>query len=200
MTGLRLLLLASPGAGKGTQAARLTRYYGVEHIATGEMLRRAVEAGTPLGLLARNDIERGDLVPDDLVMELVLEGLKALAETGYILDGFPRNLRQALLAEEAGIVVDVAVYLEISRAEAIRRMLGRSGEHRRADDVEAVIRHRIHVFARETYPLCQFYDERGVLVPVDAEQPADRVTSLILERLAELGFRPAADGGAARPG
>ena len=184
---MRLLLLAPPGAGKGTQAVRLARHFGIGLIATGEMLRQAVGAGTPLGQKAGYFVERGDLVPDDLIIELVLDRLKAAqAGGGFVLDGFPRNLAQAVEAEQAGIVIDAAIYLEIGTAEAIRRVLGRSAQQQRADDVESTVRHRIEVFERQTYPLCRYYTERGVLIRVDAEQTPDQVTAFILERLAEL--------------
>jgi adenylate kinase len=188
MGAMRLLLLGPPGAGKGTQAQRLSTHFGVEHIATGDLLRQAVAADTPLGQKAKSDMERGDLVPDELIMELVASRLTAAAERGgYILDGFPRTLRQALLAEEEGIGVDVAVHLDIDAETAVRRMLGRAASQHRADDLEGTIRHRIAVFERDTFPLCRYYRERGVLVDVDAGPPADEVTAAILRQLAGLG-------------
>jgi adenylate kinase len=184
---MRLLLLAAPGAGKGTQAARLSRHFGIPIIATGDMLRHAVETGSPLGLRAREDVERGDLVPDEIIMELVLKRLTEVeAAGGWILDGFPRNLHQAMLAEHEGIVPDRAIYLRVSEEVAIQRMLSRSADQRRRDDVEATIRHRIEVFQRQTYPLCRFYAERGLLIDIDAEQPPDQVTAAILDKLAEV--------------
>ncbi len=188
---MRLLLIAAPGAGKGTQAKRLSAHSGIEHISTGDLLRREVAARTPVGQAVKEYLERGDLVPDDVMMELIRERIiAATAAGGYILDGFPRNLRQAEhargVALELGVAVQAAIYLQIDRDQAIQRLLNRARREGRSDDDEAVIRHRMDVFERETLPLVAFYDELGILVQVNAEPPPDQVTEEILERLAAL--------------
>jgi adenylate kinase len=188
---MRLLLLAAPGAGKGTQARRLSEIYQVEPISSGELLRQAVKEGTPVGTAAAAYLERGDLVPNELIFELILDRVKAAAaQGGYILDGFPRNRGQAerarKVALDAGVEAEAAIYLDVGHEESIRRMLGRSSQEGRADDQEAVVRHRLEVFDRETLPLVDFYRDLGLLIQVDGEQSADRVTDEIVERLSRL--------------
>jgi adenylate kinase len=188
---MRLLMLAPPGAGKGTQAERLADHFGIEHIASGDLLREEVEAGTPLGLAAREYLDQGDLVPDDVVLAMVAGRVLAANEKGgFVLDGFPRNLAQAeqaqQLAADAGVSLDAVVYLEVSDEEALRRLLGRAQQEGRSDDQIAVIRHRLDVFNNTTRPLAQYYNERGLLVQVNGEQPMDAVTAEILEKLKEL--------------
>jgi adenylate kinase len=186
---MRLLLLARPGAGKGTQAERLSKQFGIEHISTGDLLRKSVAEGTPLGEAVKGYLEHGDLVPDDVMIEMIRDRVVAAsARGGYLLDGFPRNLRQAEQARttalELGVAIHAAIYLHVSRDVSIRRILGRSGRKGRSDDNEQVILHRLEVFERETVPLTGFYAERALLVRIDGEQPIDRVTADILEHLA----------------
>jgi adenylate kinase len=188
---MRLLLLAPPGAGKGTQARRLSEIYGIEHISSGELLRQAVAQGTPIGAAAAEYLDRGDLVPDNLIFEVIFDRVLAANERGgYVADGFPRNREQAVrarrIALDAGAAVDATIYLEVSRDELMRRLLGRAGEEERADDNKAVIEHRIDVFERETRPLVDFYDELGLLVRIDGDQPVDRVTEDIVAGLSKL--------------
>jgi adenylate kinase len=187
---MRLLLLAAPGAGKGTQARRLSEIYGIEHISSGELLRRAVAEGTTIGAAAAAYLERGDLVPDNLIFDLILDRvIAASARGGYILDGFPRNRKQAeearRVAVQAGVGINAAIYIHVTRDESMRRLLGRSSLEGRADDQQAIIEHRIEVFERETLPLIDFYDSLGLLVRINGEQPVDRVTEDIVERLSK---------------
>src|SRR5579859_3917732 len=133
---MRLLLLAPPGAGKGTQAGRLSKHFGIEHISTGDLLRTAVAEGSPLGRAAQRYVEAGDLVPDDLIIEMVRDRVVAASRKGgYILDGFPRTLAQAeqarRIAQESGVAVQDAVYLDVSHDESVRRMLGRASQEGR---------------------------------------------------------------------
>jgi adenylate kinase len=188
---MRLLLLAAPGAGKGTQARRLSERYGIEAISSGELLRQAVAADTPIGQAAAAYLERGDLVPNDLMFELILDRVKAAAARGgYILDGFPRNREQAerarKIALDEGVAANAAIYLDVSHDESIRRILGRSSQEGRTDDQEAVIRHRLEVFDTETLPLIDFYRDLGIVIEVDGEQLADRVTEQIVDHLSKL--------------
>jgi adenylate kinase len=188
---MRLLLLAAPGGGKGTQARRLSEIYGIEHISSGDLLRQAVAEGTPIGAEAEAYLERGDLVPDNLIFDLILDRVRAASlRGGYILDGFPRNREQAerarRVAVEAGVAINAAIYIHVSRDESIRRLLGRSSLEGRADDHEAIIEHRMQVFERETLPLVDFYDSLGLLIRIDGEQPVDRVTEDIVGQLSRL--------------
>jgi adenylate kinase len=181
--------LAPPGAGKGTQAQRLSEHFGIETISTGDMLRQEVADKTPCGLAAKEYLDRGDLVPDELIRDIVAARLReADAKGGFILDGYPRNLSQAeeasQMARDTGITIDGAVYLDVSPAELLRRLLGRSGEQSRSDDKEATIRHRLDVFDNLTRPLVDYFRERGLLISVDGEQPVETVTQDIIHQLA----------------
>lgn len=178
---MRLLLVAPPGAGKGTQAARLAAHYGIAHLASGDLLRKEVAAGTEIGLMVADYVRRGDLVPDELVIEMLTGPvLEAANHGGYVLDGFPRTLPQAedayrVAQQVEGIELQAVVHLEVSRDELRRRLLARAEREGRTDDTEAVIAHRLEVFDSETAPLLFFYAERGLVVDIDGEQTVDRV-------------------------
>src|ERR1700739_2526570 len=166
---MRLLMVAPPGAGKGTQAKRLAEHYGITHLASGDLLRKEVAAGTEIGKAAAPYLERGDLVPDDLVLKmLTIEVLEASFEKGYVLDGFPRTLRQAEAAYQIGrqfegVTLQAVIHLEVRREELHRRLLGRARREGRTDDDEATIWHRLEVYDQETQPLLGFYAERGLV-------------------------------------
>ena len=187
---MRLLLLAPPGAGKGTQGERLAAWAGVRHIAAGDLLRAEARAGGRLGTEIAGYQARGDLVPDQIVLDVVIPAVtEAAGRGGYILDGFPRTLPQAIaaadLATRLGVTLQAAVYLHASDAVLTRRLLARAAQEGRADDTADVIRHRLRVFAETTGPLVPYYTERGILVAVDADQPTDSVTADIEARLSE---------------
>ena len=178
---MRLLLVGPPGAGKGTQARRLAAHYEIAHLASGDLLRREVERQTPVGKLAADYMRRGDLVPDEMVLQVIAGPiLEAARHGGYVLDGFPRTLRQA---EEAyrmaqhieGIELQAVVHLKVSRDELRRRLLGRAGQEGRADDRQATIDHRLRVYDAETAPLLDFYARRGLIVEVNGQQHPDKV-------------------------
>ena len=188
---MRLLLLAPPGAGKGTQGTRLAARYGVRHIAAGDLLRAEARAGTPAGREIADYQARGDLVPDQIVLNALTPAVvEAAAGGGYILDGFPRTLPQATAAAELaarlGVTLDAVVYLHAPDEVLTRRLLNRASQGGRADDVADVIRHRLLVFAETTGPLIPYYTERGILVAVDADQPPDSVAADIQARLSGL--------------
>jgi adenylate kinase len=190
---VRLLLLGPPGSGKGTQADRLVEILGVRHISSGDLLRAEVEAGTPCGRAVSSAMESGELVPDDVVIEMLRQPiLDASAAGGYLLDGFPRTLAQAesaaAMAREEGVVADAAVFLAAEPDLLVRRLLARAEELGRADDNETTIRHRIEVYNEKTEPLRKYYAERGILLEVDGLQTVDQVTADIL---AGLGRGPA---------
>ena len=188
---MRLLLLAPPGGGKGTQGERLAARFGVRHIAAGDLLRAEALAGTPAGHQIAVWQERGDLVPDQIVLDVLIPVVVgAVAEGGYILDGFPRTLPQATVAAELGarlgLTLDAVVYLYAPEPVLTRRLLGRAGQGGRNDDRADVIRHRLQVFAETTSPLVSYYQTRGIVLAVDADQPPDFVTADIEGRLSGL--------------
>ena len=195
---MRVLMVAPPGAGKGTQAKRLSNRFGIEHIATGELLRAEVTANTEIGRQATQFLDRGDLVPDEVVLAMVMSRVLAAAHTGgYVLDGFPRTVHQA---EEAhaqavaeGVALQAVIALEVSDAELRRRMLGRERAEGRSDDNATTIEHRFEVYEAQTRPLLEYYATRGILRPVDGEHDVDQVSAAILEALADLvsGVEPA---------
>ncbi len=188
---MRLLLLAPPGAGKGTQGKRLAARLGVAHISAGDLLRAQARAGTPAGHEISSYQERGDLVPDQIVFDVLTPVVvAAVARGGYILDGFPRTLPQATAAADLGarlgLTLDAAIYLYAPEPVLVQRLLGRAGQGGRSDDTAEVIGRRLRVFAETTSPLIDYYRDRGILLAVDADQPPDSVTAEIQARLTAL--------------
>ena len=186
-------MIAPPGAGKGTQGERLADRYGVRHIAAGDLLRAEAQAGGPLGREIAAYQARGDLVPDQVVLDVLTPVVvEAAARGGYILDGFPRSLPQAIAAAELaarlGVTLQAAVYLYAPDAVLTRRMLDRASQGGRTDDTADVIRHRLELFAATTGPLVPYYKERGILVAVNADQPPDAVTADIQAGLSGLSL------------
>jgi len=172
----RLIFLGPPGAGKGTQALRLSEYCKVPHISTGDILRAAVADATPLGQKAQSYMDRGELVPDALILDLIQERLgQADAKAGWILDGFPRSLPQAeflgQLLEAIGQPFDTAINLDVPDEVIVTRLLQRG----RKDDTEAVIRKRLVVYREQTEPVIHYYRSRQLLVSVDGNQEMDVV-------------------------
>jgi adenylate kinase len=185
---MNLLLIGPPGSGKGTQGERLARRLGLDHIAAGDVLRAEVAAGSPLGLEARELMARGELVPDQVITDLLVPRiLAAAAADGYLLDGFPRSVAQAVearrLAEEAGAGADAVIYLDAPREELVRRILARAAVEGRADDNPTTVATRLEVFEAATHPLVDYYRQRGLLHVIDAAQDEDTVTAAILSAL-----------------
>jgi len=194
---VRLLLLAPPGAGKGTQGERLAAWSGARHIAAGDLLRAQAGADSPLGREIAAHQARGDLVPDQIVLDVLTPAVtEAAAHGGYILDGFPRTLPQAVAAAELAarldVTLDATVYLYATDEVLTRRLLDRASQSGRSDDRADVIRHRLKVYAETTGPLVSYYTVRGILVAVDADQPPDSVTADIQTQLSKLGLSPEA--------
>jgi len=174
----RLIFLGAPGAGKGTQAETLAVMCGIPHISTGDILRSAVAKQTPLGIQAKGYMDRGDLVPDQLVVDLIRERLhESDAQAGWILDGFPRNVPQAefldKLLHQINQPYDHVVNLDVPDEVLVHRMLDRG----RADDTEEVIRNRLKVYRDKTAPLIDFYQSSERLVQVNGDQPVEEVTT-----------------------
>jgi adenylate kinase len=185
---MRLLLIGAPGAGKGTQAERLARRFGIAHISSGDLLRQHVRDQTSLGQTIKSYVGRGDLVPDGVVMDMLRKPVVAAAEAGgYVLDGFPRTVEQAKAsfptAHALGAEVQAAVHLDVAREELVRRLLSR---HRGSDDTEAVIEHRMQVYLDKTVPLLEYYAGREWMFTVDGAQPPDAVHEDIIVRLQKL--------------
>jgi adenylate kinase len=185
---MRLVLLGPPGAGKGTQAVRLAEQFRCADVATGDIFRDNVANGTELGLTAKEYMDAGDLVPDDVVISMVVERLgEDDCASGFVLDGFPRTVRQAEALDEwlegAGTPLDAALFFEIDEEELFRRLAGRSATLHRSDDTEQTIRHRLEVFANKTRPLVDYYEQRSLLQRVDSIGEVDEVTKRILEGL-----------------
>jgi len=188
---LRALLIAPPGAGKGTQAKAISEEFGVQTISTGDMFRAEVAAGSALGRQVAGYLERGDLVPDGLVHELVrAKVLDAVERTGgYLGDGFPRTLAQAERAHEEAVQIGVSAHavvtFDVPRDVLVRRMLERARREGRSDDDLKTILHRLDVYDGETAPVIGFYDELGVLVRIDANRGVEEVTAATLAALSE---------------
>jgi adenylate kinase len=185
---MRIVLLGPPGAGKGTQAARIARRFSAPHIATGDIFRANVASGTELGRVAQEYMDRGDLVPDDVVIAMVMERLAGDdCESGFVLDGFPRTVNQAEALDRRlvglGTPLEAALSFDVTEEELLRRLAGRAAAEHRSDDAEQTIRHRLEVFGIKTRPLIEYYAHRGLLVNVDAMGPIEVVTKRILDDL-----------------
>ena len=173
----RLIFLGPPGAGKGTQAVSLSKQCSVPHVSTGDILRAAVSNQTALGKQAKSYMSAGELVPDELILNLIRERLQqADANSGWILDGFPRNVAQANFLEELLKEItqpcEAVLNLEVPDEVIVTRLVSRG----RNDDKEDVIRHRLTVYHQQTAPLIDFYRNRQLLISVDGNRPMDEVS------------------------
>ncbi len=191
---LRLILLGPPGAGKGTQATRIATRYSIPHISTGDILRANIEGGTELGLQAQDYMERGDLVPDGLVNEMMVDRLAADdTEGGWLLDGFPRTVKQAERLDDLlgrrGEPLDAALYFDVSTDELTKRIAGRAEQEGRPDDQERAVRRRLDEYFQKTAQLTDFYREQGLLHDIDAVGSVDEVTGRAFAVLQEVSSR-----------
>ena len=195
---MRIVLLGPPGAGKGTQAGLLARQTACPHIATGDIFRAGVAQGTPLGRLAQAYMDRGDLVPDEVVIAMVTGRLdRDDCGEGFLLDGFPRTVAQAeALDRELARLrqpLHAVLHFEAAEDELFRRLAGRSAALHRSDDGEATIRHRLEVYRRKTRPLVDYSAHRGLLSRVDAVGRVEQVNERVRACLRAGGVRlPAA--------
>lgn len=185
---MRLVLLGMPGSGKGTQGVALADHFGVRHISSGDLLRHHVLDGSELGDQVAAYLHRGEFVPDELVLAVVGDAVVSAAHAGgYILDGFPRTRAQAErafeLAGPAGASADTVVYLDVPDDVARARLTAREDASRTDDADPAVIERRLALFHDQTRPLLAYYDERGILLTVDADRPPDAVTQSIFAAL-----------------
>jgi adenylate kinase len=185
---MRIVLLGAPGSGKGTQAALLEKELGVPHISTGVLFRAAVDQKTPLGLKVQSILDAGELVPDDLTLELLEERMVLPdAANGFILDGYPRNLSQAEslddLIEKLGFIIDEAIQIDVDTEAVIARIAKRAAEQGRSDDSEEVVRNRMRVYEEQTAPVVGYYEEAGLLTSVLGTGSIEDVLQLILSVL-----------------
>ncbi|MEE6158948.1 adenylate kinase [Olsenella sp. YH-ols2221] len=206
---MKIVLLGGPGAGKGTQAQRLVAEYGVAHISTGDLLRAAIKNGTELGKQAKSYMDKGQLVPDELVVNLVKERLADDdAQMGFILDGFPRNTAQAVVLDselkDMGLALDAAVLVDVDPDVIVKRLSSRrtckncgytapagvdvcprcGGEmYQRDDDKPETIQRRLDVYQTQTAPLIEYYKGHGLLKTVNGEQAVDDVYKDMKEQL-----------------
>jgi adenylate kinase len=188
---MRLVLLGPPGAGKGTQATRIAKRFSVPQLSTGDMLREAVASGTPLGLRAKHVMDRGELVPDEVVIAVVADRIDHVdAANGFVLDGFPRTVPQAEALDRElaarGIELDAVLELEVDEDVLLVRIKGRAGEAAnqsklvRRDDNPEVFKTRLKAYRAQTAPVTEYYRSQGVLHVVNGLQPIDVVTEEVV--------------------
>jgi adenylate kinase len=188
---MRLLFMGPPGAGKGTQAAALSNELGVPQIATGDIFRANVSAGTELGRTAKRFMDAGDYVPDSVTNEMVRERLgEPDAAKGFLLDGYPRTVDQVSELDDIlanmGTALDGVVSLKVPAEELVARLVKRAEEDDRSDDTEEVFRYRQEVYAEQTAPLLHEYSSRGMLVEVDGTGDVDAVHARVMDAVSVL--------------
>lgn len=190
----RMVLLGPPGAGKGTQAARIAERLGIPAISTGDIFRANVAGETELGIQAKAYMDKGEYVPDSVTNAMVKDRIaQPDAAQGFLLDGYPRTEAQvhelATMLDAEGLALDVVLEITADAEVVVQRLLKRATEQNRADDTEPVIRRRLEVYAEQTQPLTDLYAEQGLLVRVDGIGEINEVTARIMETLAGAGVQ-----------
>jgi len=185
---VNLLVIGPQGSGKGTQAARLSDAHGIPHVSTGEMFRAAIAAGTELGLRVEPILAAGQLVPDDLTVDLIRERLaEPDAERGFVLDGFPRTLAQAealdAMLVDIGRVLDAVLFFDLADDVAVERLRVRARDERREDDTPDAITRRLAIYHEQTEPVVERYRATGKLVPLHADRSIEQVADEIEQAL-----------------
>jgi adenylate kinase len=191
---MRIILLGPPGAGKGTQAARMAQKLSIPQLSTGDMLRAAVSSGTSIGMKVAGTMRRGELVSDDLVVAAIVERISQPdAERGFILDGFPRTISQAVAFDDIlmteALDLDCVIELKVDAVVLLDRILHRAkgaranGQSARGDDTEEVLKIRLDLYRKETEPLIEYYRSRGLLKSIDGLQPIDIVAASLYEAI-----------------
>jgi adenylate kinase len=197
---VRVIMLSPPGAGKGTHSRWLTQQTRAAHISSGDLLRAEVARGSELGREVAAYTDRGDLVPDELIFRILAPAVVAAAHNtgGYVLDGFPRTMPQALRAAQFGadlaLTSNAVIYLTAPEDELVSRLLDRAQRDGRADDTLGVIRHRLAVFVAETAPLIDYYRGRGILLELSTNRPEAEVQAELLHWLQARGLLPPTAG------
>jgi adenylate kinase len=191
---VNLLLLGPQGSGKGTQAARISAEYGIPHVSTGEMFRAALAADSELGRRIKPLYEAGELIPDDLTVELIEERLSEDdARDGFVLDGFPRNLAQAealdRMLDAIGRKLDAVLFFDAPDQVVRQRVLGRARDEGRADDTAEALERRLAIYHEQTVPVVERYRTTGTLVPLHADRPVNEVFAEIQRALDQVGTR-----------
>ncbi|MGL4322624.1 MAG: adenylate kinase [Beijerinckiaceae bacterium] len=191
---MRLILLGPPGAGKGTQATRIVEKFGIPQLSTGDMLRAAVAAGTPIGLQAKAVMESGGLVSDDIVVGIIADRINEPdAQKGFILDGFPRTVAQAealaAMLDARSVKLNAVIELDVDQTKLVNRIINRAAEAKaagqpiRKDDDPEVFKTRLAAYNRDTAVVSPFYEKKGMLTKLDGNQPIDAVTAAIMKVL-----------------
>jgi adenylate kinase len=190
-----MVILGPPGSGKGTQAAMLVEKLNVPHISTGALLRNAAKRGTELGLQAKAITDKGELVPDDIMSDMIEERLsRDDVVNGFILDGYPRTVAQAksldVILERLGMPVQEALHIDVDPEQIVKRIAKRAKEQGRSDDTELTVRNRMRVYAEQTAPVADYYAERGLLTHVLGEGSINEILQRILSVL-KVNAQPA---------
>ena len=184
---MKLILFGPPGAGKGTQANFIADKYNVAHISTGDVLREAVKNETEVGLHAKSFMDKGELVPDSVVIEIIKQKLASLNDMRFMLDGFPRTVPQAEalddMLSELGVKLDVVVFLDVDDEEVVKRIMKRQELENRQDDSEDVVRNRLNVYREQTSPLGDFYNQKEILKKIDGIGSVEDISGRIDEVL-----------------
>ncbi|MGI9553893.1 MAG: adenylate kinase [Thermodesulfobacteriota bacterium] len=185
---MQIIIFGPPGAGKGTQANFISERYNVPHISTGDLLREAVKNETETGLHAKSFMDKGELVPDTVVIEIIKQKLANLENSKFMLDGFPRTVAQAEaldeMLEEISLKLDAVIFLDVDDEEVVSRILKRQEIEGRQDDSEDVVRNRLNVYKEQTSPLSEYYESKGVLQKIegkgDIEDISERINEVLL--------------------